>query len=417
MMRRALALVVVLLLAMSGLLAVSASATAAPGPPDAPEWWFDSWNVPALWATGADGRGVTVAVIDTGVQASIPELAGKVLPGTDYTGNGSDGRTDFDGDDFSHGTAMAGLIVAAKGVYGIEGLAPQARILPIAVPLAGIVRTRPGAPTPNSTALAVRYAADHGAKIISMSLGGIRNPAEDEVPCPPALQDAVVYALGKGDLVVAASGNSGDSGSPVEEPGVCLGTVSVGAVDSTLAVASYSSQHRYLTVTAPGNAVATVSRSAGTAFIGDGTSQATAITSAALALIWSKFPTATNRQVLSRLLSTAVDEGPKGRDSAYGLGVINPGAAVRSGVATAVDPVFDGVQPLLAQAAAKPISLPAKAPAGNAQTPIGSVIVAGHARVLGSRFYLLAAVAALALLAMLVFLRLALRPRPRPTLG
>ncbi|MCW2539768.1 MAG: peptidase [Frankiales bacterium] len=413
-LRGVLAAATVALLAIGGSLAGAAPASAAPGPPDAQEWWFDSWNVPALWAVGADGRGITVAVVDTGVQASIPELAGKVLPGTDYTGNGSDGRTDFDGDDFSHGTAMASLIVASKGVYGIEGLAPQAKILPIAIPLEGTIRTGAGAPNPNSTALAVRYAADHGAKIISMSLGGIRNPDEDEVPCPPALQAAVVYALTKGSLVVAASGNSGDSGSPVEEPGVCLGAVSVGAIDATLAVAPYSSRHSYLTVSAPGDAIATLSRQSGTAFVGDGTSQATAITSAALALIWSKYPTATNKQILSRLLSTVVDKGPKGRDPAYGIGVINTGAAVRSGIATAPDPVFDGVQPLLAQAAAKPISLAGKAPAGNAQAPIGSVVVAGQARVLGSSFYLLAAVAVAALLAALAFVLLAIRRRAGP---
>jgi len=168
--------------------ATAALDTAAPGPPSAPEWWFDSWQVPALWAAGADGRGITVAVIDSGVQADIPELRGKVLPGADFIGNGSDGRTDYDNDEFSHGTAMASLIVAAPGFAGIEGLAPAAKILPVAVPLVNVVRR--GEPPPNSTANAIEYAADHGARIISMSLGGPRYEGRDQAPCPQTTRSA-----------------------------------------------------------------------------------------------------------------------------------------------------------------------------------------------------------------------------------
>ena len=227
-----------------------ATARPRPGPPSAPEWWFDTWNVSGLWAAGADGRGITVAVVDTGVQASLPELQGKVLPGADFIGNGSDGRIDYDSDDFSHGTAMASIIVARQGFGDIEGLAPAAKILPLSVPLRGVIRK--GTPTENATSTAINYAADHGARIISMSLGGVRDESDGPDPCPAAVQTAVLHALAKGALVVAASGNSGGDGSPVEEPGVCLGVVSVGAVDRQLNVASFSSRHPYLTVSAPG---------------------------------------------------------------------------------------------------------------------------------------------------------------------
>jgi subtilisin family serine protease len=327
-------------------------AAAAPGPADAPEWWFDSWNLASLQAAGVDGRHVTVAVVDTGVQASLAELAGKVLPGADYTGNGTDGRTDLDQQEFSHGTAMASIIAARPGAFGIAGVAPGVKILPIAVPLRGI--SERGSPDPQATTKAIYFAVDHGAKVINMSLGGPRYPGGDDEPCPTKLQAAIIFALAHGALVVAASGNSGQDGNPVEEPSVCLGVVSVGAVDRTLRVADFSSRHPYLTVTAPGVDIASLSRTVGNAFHGDGTSQSTALVSAALALIWSKYPHDTNRAVLTRLLRTAQDLGPPGHDSAYGYGVIAPAAAIAATAATSgPNPVFDNAQPLLDYAAAR----------------------------------------------------------------
>jgi type VII secretion-associated serine protease mycosin len=392
---------------------VPGRADAAPGPPEAPEWWFDTWQVPTLWASGADGRGITVAVVDTGVQANIPELNGKVLAGADFIGNGTDGRTDFDSDEFSHGTAMASIIAASQGSFGIEGLAPAVKILPIAVPLKGVIKN--GVPTPNATSESIRYAADHGAKIISMSLGGFVYEGEDPLPCPQRLQEAVIYALNKGSLVVAASGNSGTEGSPVEEPGVCLGVVSVGSVNSGLNVSAFSSRHPYLTMAAPGDQIPTLNRNAGRAFVGGGTSQATAITSAALALVWSKFPKETNRQILSRVLTTVTDRGPKGRDPSYGLGVINPEAALTAKVtATSANPVFDGAQPLISLLAASPAKPPTKAAAGNATAPIGQFSIGKNASVLGTEFLALAATAALCTLLALVLLILGLRRRTRP---
>jgi subtilisin family serine protease len=394
------------------------AAAATPGPRGAPEWWFDRWDVPSLWAAGADGRGITIAVVDSGVQADIPELRGKVLPGADFIGNGSDGRTDYDGEEFSHGTAMASLIAAARGFGDIEGLAPAAKILPIAVPLASVVHR--GEPPKNATALAIRYAADHGARIISMSLGGPRYEAEDRVPCPDATQDAVLHALAKGALVVAASGNSGASGSPVEEPGVCLGVVSVGAVDARLHVTEFSSRHSYLSVTAPGSDIATLTREPGSAFVGDGTSHATALASAALALIWSKYPHENARQVLNRLLATVTDRGPKGPDPAYGAGVIDPAAAIAAGPAVArrTNPVLDGAAPLLALARARAAApKPPKAVARPA-VPLGRYRVGSAPRRLDGRFYLLAGGSAGFGVLALVLLTAAVRRRRRhPTAG
>lgn len=386
-------------------------AEAAPGPPDGQEWWFDSWSVPALWAGGADGRGIVVSVIDTGVQGDIPELNGKVLPGADLIGNGSHGTVDYDRDAFSHGTAMASIIAAGQGYLGIEGLAPAARILPIAVPLRGVARK--GIPTQGAPAVAIDYAVDHGARIINLSLGGISLESQQSEACEPALQVAVTRALAKGALVVAAGGNSGDKGSPVEEPGVCLGVVSVGAVDQALNVTSFSSRQAYLTVTAPGDHVPSLSRKADSAYIGEGTSQATAITSAALALIWSRYPSETNRQILTRLLSTATDRGTPGRDSAYGLGVIDPQAAIAAGVPAAAAPnvVFDGIAPLAAlnAATAKAAAPRTVAVAGNARAPLGAATVGTAPALLGAGFWVLGAAALLCAVLAVSLLVLAVR--------
>jgi subtilisin family serine protease len=362
------ALLAAVLLVLAGSPGVAA---AAPGPPDAPEWWFDSWQIPALWSAGANGHGITIAEIDSGVQADLPELRGKILAGADFAGNHSDGRTDYDGDDFSHGTAMSSLMVASKGFAGVEGLAPEARILPIVIPLKGVKHR--GAPSLHADARAIDYAVSHGAKIISMSVGGIPNQHTDGPdPCPDDVQQAVLHAVRRGVLVVAASGNSGDEDSPVEEPGVCLGVISVGAIDSGLNVTSFSSRHPYLTVSAPGDNIPTLSRDA--LYVAGGTSHATALTSAALALIWSKYPTESDRQILTRLLSTATDRGPAGRDSAYGYGVIDPAAAIAAPVPapSAANSVLDGVQPLLSIEAAQPKVLPE---AGAENPSLGSVTV------------------------------------------
>jgi len=389
------------------------AAEAAPGPSSAPEWWFDSWHATDLWAGGADGHGITIAVVDTGVQASIPELSGKILPGADFISNGTDGRTDFDGEGFSHGTAMASLMVARSGLGNIEGLVPNAQILPIAVPLKGVIKH--GSTPDNPTSGAIDYAVNHGAKIISMSLGGVREQDEDGPdPCPASVQQSVLNAVRKGVLVVAASGNSGDADSPVEEPGVCLGVVSVGAVDSSLNVTSFSSRHPYLTLSAPGDNIPTLSRDS--AYIGGGTSQATAITAAALAMVWSKYPAENARQVLTRVLTTATDRGPAGRDSSYGYGVINPEAAIDAAVpaTTAPNSVFDGVAPLLATHGAS-TGKPKVLPAAHGTPNLGRFVVSSAADQPPTSTLVLAVAALVLLLVAIVTFILALRRKADPS--
>jgi subtilisin family serine protease len=325
----------------AGLLGVP-TASAAPGPVNAPEYWFDTWHIPQLWRAGARGQGITIAEIDTGVNAQLPELAGRVLRGKDFGAPG-DGRVDRSTDPFGHGTAMASIMVARSGTLGITGIAPGARILPIAVPLSGTTDRSPD----DHVADAIRWAADHGAKIITMALGGVRDPQTTNEPCPSDEQSAIYYALRKGAIPLAAAGNQGDSGNAVEQPGVCLGVVSVGAVNRNDKVASFSARHKYVSFDAPGVGVPSLGRIPGQAYAGNGTSQATALASGITALVWSKYPALTGRQVVARLLAT-LDNRTAQPTPAYGYGILDGYRAVTADVpADAADPVYARALPFL----------------------------------------------------------------------
>lgn len=403
------AAITALAIVASIVIAPMSRAEAAPGPPSAPEWWFDSWNVPSLWTQGADGRGILIAEIDSGVNASLPQLAGRILAGTDYGPKGGDGRTDHELDPFGHGTAMASLMVATAGPFGIEGLAPSARILPIAVPLAGT----DDAGGDDHLADAIRYAVDHGAKIINMSIGEERDPSSEPLPCSPDEQLAITYAVSKGAIVLAAGGNSATASSPVEDPGVCVGVLSVGAVDSSGQVASFSSRHRYTALVAPGVNIPTLGKIAGTAYHGEGTSQATAIASAAVALVWSKFPELTNKQVLARVFGS-LDNPRSSRDPAYGFGEINPYRAITAIVAdTASEPIISAVQPFIAlQNARGSAAPPAPAPAKTAGAPPGEYGVAAAPGRMTSKVILAAIAAGVALVGLLALLIRARAAKP-----
>ena len=387
-----------------------AAGASVPGIAHYPEYWFPQWNVPSIWASGDHGQGITVAVIDTGVQASVSDLDGSVLPGTDLTGLGGDGHTDRDRSPFDHGTAMASLIAGHGGRY-LAGVAPLTKILPIAVPLVG---TTHGPPPQNYIGSAVRYAAAHGAKIISMSLGGLRYAGEDLVACPAETQSAIFYALSKGAIVVAAGGNAGLRGSPTEEPGVCLGVVSVAAVDAKRKPATFSSRHDYLTVAAPGVNIPTVNAK-DVIYVGDGTSQSTALTSGALALIWAAHPSETNRQVTARLMAGVRDAGPAGHDSTFGYGTIDPARSIAATlgphplnpVFTRADPFRTVRGPAAARALARPPVVKVASPAAFARaTPPGTGI--------GANTWVAAGVALLGLVVLLVLAGSGRRRRRRP---
>jgi subtilisin family serine protease len=390
-------------------LVLAPAAVATPGDPYAPEYYFDTWHVPSLWQVGARGQGITIAEIDTGVDANLPEFRGRVLSGIDLGRFGGDGRVDRDKDSYGHGTAMASIMVGRPGQFRIQGIAPGAELLPVAIPLGGTT----DATDNDHLARAIRYAAAHGAKIISMSLGGVRRPSRDPVACPDNEQQAIFYALRKGAVLFAAAGNRGDQDDAVEEPGVCLGVVSVGAVDSHGTVAPFSSRENYLTLTAPGVGIASIGHD-GAPYSGAGTSQATAVASAAAALVWSKYPQLTGSQLIGRLLATA-DPAGAGHSTAYGYGTVDPYTAVTTAVPLdAPDPVYANARPFMLRAdapAAQAVRPPA--PIARDSRPPGSFSVGAAPRLSAPRVLLGSIVAGAGLLVLLVLLFVGLVARRR----
>ncbi|MEO9133640.1 MAG: S8 family serine peptidase [Jatrophihabitantaceae bacterium] len=377
-------------------------ASGAPGPADAPEYWFDTWHVGQLWNQGARGQGIVIAEIDTGVNANLAGLQGRILPGKDFGPEGGDGRVDREIKQFGHGTAMASLMVSRPSTLGITGLAPGAQVLPIAVPLSGT--TDAGAD--DHLAAAITWAADHGAKVISMSLGGTRTASTDSTSCPSDEQAAIFHAMSKGAILLASGGNRGYSDNAVEEPAVCLGVVAVGAVDQSGVVAGFSSRHPYLTLDAPGVNIASLSRIPGEAYSGDGTSQATAIASAVMALVWSKYPNLTGSQVVARVLATLANRTAKATP-AYGYGTLDAYTAVTAGVpADAANPIAAAAAPFAARTrvfadAPTPTAPP---PAASSVKATGSFGIDGVPRLLGPSVVAGIGVAILGLLALLTLI-------------
>lgn len=389
-----------LLLAM---VSIMPAARATPGGPEAPQYYLDQWHVARLWASGVTGHGVTIAEIDTGVDASNGVFSGRLVGGTDFGRLGGNGRTDRDKSAFGHGTSMASIMVGRPGRFGIRGLAPGARLMPIAVPIEGTT----DAASNDHLADAIRWAADHGARIVSVSLSGVQHRA---AACPADEQQAVFHAVSKGALVFAASGNNGPHRSAPEDPGVCLGVVSVGAVNKHDQVARFSSRHPYLTLTAPGVDIASIGRG-GAPFAGDGTSQATAIASAVAALVWSAHPSLDASQLLGRMIATT-DRHSSSRDPAYGYGIVNAFRAVRASVpADAPDPVFALARRFLPgpapRAATAPPAVP-KAPGPPGQYVIRTPSTPSYAATIA--WAVLAGAALLGLTGLLLARRKILRP-------
>ena len=316
------------------IVSVTAPAAALPSIPDTgKQYWFGNYQISKVWALGATGRGVTVAVLDSGIQANRPELAGVVLPGTDFLGG--DGRTDTD-EPNGHGTSMAIMIAGqGGGPNDLTGIAPEAKILPVTTNKANSDQAAEDV-NPRS----IRYAVDHGARILSISLAA--DATNDPDHCPPAVADAVRYAIDKGAIVVAAAGNFALEGNPPDEPAACPGVLAVGAIDGSKRPWVKSERQSYVDVAAPGVNIA-AQNLAGESGLADGTSASTALVSGAAALVWSKFPTLTNRQVVARLLATVSDDaGTPGKDDVTGYGIVRPYNAIVTNVAAnAPNPVFD----------------------------------------------------------------------------
>ena len=269
------------------------------------QWWFDAWFIDTKLWKYSKGRGVTVAVLDSGVQADIPELSGAVLPGADFMYGGSDGRRDTDTNLGGHGTGIAALIASRGGSSGFLGVAPEAQILPVI--------TRSTA----AYAQGIRFAADNGAKVINLSqaLAG---------PCPAYLQDAVRYAIERDAVIVAGAGNDGNSLNSSMHPANCKGVLAVGAADSQGGLWRKTQRQPYVDLAAPGVSAATIIRNGSLEENISGTSISAALTSGAIALVRSRYPNLSNREVVRRVVASARDIGEPGKDDRSGHGLFRP---------------------------------------------------------------------------------------------
>ncbi|MDG5808374.1 type VII secretion-associated serine protease mycosin [Streptomyces ossamyceticus] len=291
------------------------------------QWHLDAMHAEEMWKVST-GRGVTIAVIDTGVDDSLADLKGQVLDGKDYSGLKGDEHTDVDG----HGTSIAALIAATGGrgaLNGSYGLAPGAKVLPIRMALANgesFENVKSGSTYAAEISTAIRYAAESQAKIINVSGGSFEKDANT-----PGLASAVKYALQKGKLIFAAAGNEGDRDNLVGYPAAVPGVVAVASINEKIERSSFSQWGPQIDVAAPGEDMFSACAGGTQICRSDGTSGATAIASASAALIWSKHPTWTNNQVLRVLINTMKGNEKKWTwNNAIGYGIVRPRIALQN---------------------------------------------------------------------------------------
>ncbi|TDB72086.1 hypothetical protein E1182_23795 [Micromonospora sp. KC721] len=348
-------------------MAVAVAAGAAPLPAPTParadtvrslQWYLDALKIPAAHKI-TKGRGVTVAVIDSGVDPNVPDLRGQVLPGH---GIGADAAADgrVDDDKLGHGTSMAGIIAGRGGGPMRQlGIAPEAKILPVS-----LGRDK----YPDEVPEGIRWAVDHGADVINISLGGNGPGTPEEVA-------AVRYALEKNVVLVAAAGNTEQGHQGVARPANIPGVIAVTGLGRNGARFSGSTSGREAVLAAPMEDIISPRPAAVSANgfgVGNGTSDATAITSGVVALVRAKYPDLDAANVVNRLIRTALDRGPAGRDANFGFGAIDPLAALtRSVPAVTAHPLLAGAP---GGSAAPPAGSP---PAGSAEQDDGPAVSFG----------------------------------------
>lgn len=312
-MRHLIATTVVLALAMTGTTLAAAPAHAADGI-QANEYWLGDYGFRAAWKT-TKGKGVKVAVIDTGVSMTAPDLKGQVLKGKDFSGQGaSDGRQPVGYDDPQHGTLVASLIAGTgKGMdgNGILGTAPGAKILPVSVAF------NDGTATDSQVAKAIIWATDHGASIINLSL------ARSSPDWPASWDKAFNHAMKANVVIVASVGNLGNGSTQVAAPATMPGVLGVGGVTKGgKASTQASTKGINVAVVAPSESLVGALPNSGYA-LWAGTSGAAPIVSGLAALIRSAHPTASASSVINQILSTADPKGTPIPNVRYGHGAIN----------------------------------------------------------------------------------------------
>jgi type VII secretion-associated serine protease mycosin len=372
---------------------------------------LDQIHAPTAWQT-TRGRGVTVAVLDTGVDTAAPDLAGSVRTGPDYTA-GAD-PAGFQPPHL-HGTYIASLI-AGHGSgpgdqLGVIGVAPGAKILSVRVILddgePGTAAYNQDSRFANAIGKGIYYAVRHGAKVINMSLGSEQPTAY--------LRGAVAYAEAKGVVIVASAGNGGTSSgfAPYVYPAAFTGVIAVAAVNGSGQRAAFSEQNAAVVLAAPG--VNVIGAGPGGEYLdAEGTSPAAALVSGVAALIRSRYPRLSPALVEQALISSAT-RGPSDRyNTGTGFGEVDAVMALKAAARLA------GAKP--AAAFAPTAFFGAAASPGKAQDALGPIRVVHRNTALITGLTVAAGVGALcAVVALVLLTALARRPRresqPGPAAG
>ncbi|MBM3259648.1 MAG: peptidase S8 [Candidatus Sericytochromatia bacterium] len=277
-------------------------------------------KAPGAWGF-TTGKGQTIAIVDTGVDTGHPDLKAHMVPGWNTVDNSAN-----DKDDFGHGTHCAGIAAGlTNNKVGIAGIAPDAKIMSVKV------LGSDGSGSDETVASGITWAADHGATVISLSLGG---PGESKV-----MNDAVDYAIRKGAVLVAAMGNDGTNEKSY--PAACPGVIAVGASDSQDKIADFSQWGSWISVAAPGVKIFATMPTYKVAMSDwgfprnyasmDGTSMACPAAAGVTALIRASQPSLAVAQVKARLEATA-DKVPAQNNAPneyFGNGRVNALRAVQ----------------------------------------------------------------------------------------
>ena len=317
------------------------------------EWWLSALHVTqAQQAT--QGAGVTIALLDTGVDPQQPDLAGSVLPGPDYTNSGEKLGSQFYG---IHGTAMASLIVGhghgSGDADGVLGVAPAAKLLSVRVALdAGdplLEDSTAVSGLPGAIAAGIRYAVSNGAQVIDLPLDpgqSVNNLVATPTPAPApnapvtpleaaqqtaaggsaAEKSAVAYALSKGVVLVAPGGDNGAGTDDPNFPASYPGVISVGAFNSSFTKAAFSSHQSYVALTAAGSGMTAATPTGYTAV--SSTSAASAIITGMAALIKSEYPELTPAQISQALTTSTVFRPANGMSDGSGHGTADAARAL-----------------------------------------------------------------------------------------
>jgi subtilisin family serine protease len=340
------------------------------------EWWLSRLHVTQAWAS-SQGVGVTVALLSTGVLTSHPDLEGSITTGPDFTGATETPASNSWG---IEGTSAASIIAGhgdnTGDASGLIGIAPKARILSIRVAFdaADMLNVSSSAVgrLPSAIAEGIRYATDHGAKVIDLPLdpatlasdgaatGGLAAAAGGSA----AERSAISYALSKGAVLIAPAGDNGADGNTSSFPASYPGVIAVGAVDQHSNRAGFSTRQSYVAMTAPGVDITTASRPSGYRTMST-TDAASAMVTGIAALIRARYPSLNSTQVRQALLKGGAAPPATGT-AGDGAGTLDALRAMQAGFAIAVPtpaarpstPV--ATVPATAPATVRPLTAPAK---------------------------------------------------------